>query len=163
MHKIYKIGENKMKLDARELVQDLPDDVDVQKLLNILANIPENKFESMTTYMLVYKEIIGNTLCKKYCNWLIDNMHHGNEHGRKWTVEQTNKFAYKNSIRFNSKYTEYEFNAAFHLMYYNYHSIFSKSGKSEKNILAKMADCYLTDENASKGKLLNYFFFVAKD
>ncbi|MCQ2242039.1 hypothetical protein [Treponema sp.] len=152
-----------MKLDVRELIEDLPEDVDYKKVISILAKAADCNFDSVTTFMLVYKEVMGDTLCKKYCNWMVDNMHHGTEHGRKWTVEQTNELARKNSIDFGSDYTEFEFNAVVHMMYYDYHSDVKDSGISGESIFAKMADSYLTDEDAPKGRLLNHFFFIVRE
>ena len=152
-----------MKLDIRELIDDLPEDVDLKKLINVMAKASDCNFDPTTTYMLVYKEVMGNTLCKKFCNWLVDNMHHGSDHGRKWTIEHTNELARKNSIDFGADYTEHEFNAAVHMMYYDYHADIKDSGVSNENIYAKMADSYLTDEDSPKGRLVNHFFFVVRD
>lgn len=151
-----------MKLDVRELIEDLPEDVDYKKVISILAKAADCNFDSVTTFMLVYKEVMGDTLCKKYCNHLVDLMHHGAEHGRKWTVEQTNELARKNNIDFGSDYTEYEFNTVVHMMYYDYHVDLKDSGLSGESVFAKMADSYLTDEDAPKGRLLNHFFFVVR-
>jgi hypothetical protein len=152
-----------MKLNVRELIEELPEDADQKKIISILARAADCDIDATTTFMLVYREVMGDTLCKKYCNYLVESMHCGTEHGRKWTVEQTNELARKNSIDFGSDYTEYEFNAVVHMMYYDYHGDVKDSGVSGESIFAKMADSYLTDEDAPKGKLLNHFFFLVRE
>lgn len=151
-----------MKFDVRELIEDLPEDVDQKKVIMLLAKSADCEWDAATTYMLLYKEIMGDTLCKRYCDWLVEMMKHGTEHGRKWTIEQTNELARKNNIDFGSDYTQFEFNAVVHMMYYDYYADLKDSGVSGESIFAKMADSYLTDEDAPKGKLVNYFFFIVR-
>lgn len=153
-----------MEFDITALVnKGIEYGADSSKLVTLLAKAVKNEWDIFTTFMLLYKEIFGRTLCKEFCNVLVDNMHHGTNHGRKWTVEQTNELAKKNDIEFGSDYTEFEFNAAVHMMWYDYHEDLKESGVNSDNIYAKFADSYLSDEDSPKGKLVNYFFFVFRN
>ena len=40
--------------------------------------------------------------------------------------------------------------------------VFTLLKKNGESVFAKMADSYLTDEDAPKGRLLNHFFFVVR-
>lgn len=138
----------------------MENDIDPKKMIDSLLKARKFNLSDFEIYKELYKEIYGRTLCKEFCSEMVNCMHHNGEHGRKWTVEQTNELAKRNGIEFNSDYTEYEFNVVVHSMYYDYKNDLKDSGISSENILAKMADSYLTDEDAPDGKLVNYFFFV---
>lgn len=151
-----------MVLDINNLI-DKAEGSDMKPIIRILSKAIAKEWDSITTFMLVYKEIFGHTLCKDFCEQLVDYMHDvSGMKGQKWSIEQTNELARKNSIEFGNDYTEYEFNAVVHMMYYDYHEDIKESGVSSDNIYAKMADSYLTDPDAPKGKLVNQFFFIAR-
>lgn len=153
-----------MTLNIKELIEHgIEKGIDNKKMLMTLAKSTSGEMDPITAYMLLYEDVYGKTLCPKFCNWLVEHMNNGAEHGRKWTIEQTNELARKNSIEFGDDYTDSEFNTVVHMMYYDYSSDIKESGISSDNIYGKMADSYFTDPDAPKGKLVNHFFFVIRD
>lgn len=151
-----------MNLDLFELLEDgINDGVSQRKMLMLMADATRHKLDEMATYRKLYHEVYGHTLRPCMCSDMVDNMTNGIEHGRKWSVDQTNDLAKRAGITFDGEYTEHEFNTVVHMMYYDYAKDLKESGVSGDIIFAKMADSYLTDKDAPKGKLVNYFFFVA--
>lgn len=150
-----------MKLDIFELIEDgINDGVNQKKMLMLMAHATRHKMDETATYKKLYKEVYGCTLRPCMCSDMVDAMSNGVESGRKWTVDQTNDLAKRTAIDFGADYTEHEFNAVVHMMYYDYAKDLKESGINNDAIFAKMADSYLTDIDAPKGKLVNYFFFV---
>lgn len=151
-----------MKLDIFELLEDgINDGVSQKRMLMLMADATRHHMDEGATYKKLYREVYGCTLRPCMCSELVDSMTNGIEKGRKWTVDQTNELAKRTSIEFGEDYTEHEFNAVVHMMYYDYAKDLKESGVSGEAILAKMADSYLTDKDAPRGKLVNHFFFVA--
>lgn len=140
--------------------------IDSNKILTILTNDIDEKKTHMETFEHIYKEIHGLHLCDKYCIKMVDDMFNEVEKGQKWTIEQTNEIARKINITFSSSpndYTQHEFWATMHMMYYDYNSSLKESGIEDINLFGKMADSYLDDPDAPSGKLMNYFFFLQKN
>lgn len=151
-----------MKLDIFELIEDgFNDGVKDKRMSMLLAEAIRHKRDEISTYKKLYGEVYGTTLRPCLCADMVDNMTNSIERGRKWTVDQTNELAKRTSITFDSDYTEHEFNAVVHMMYYDYAKDLKESGVSGDAIFAKLADSYLMDKDAPKGKLVNYYFFLA--
>lgn len=154
-------------LSIKHLVEaGMKDGKDTQKMLGILAEDIDCGHSKTDTYEKLYEEVYGHHLCEKFCKEMVANMHSANGKGEKWTIAETNEAARKVDITFSSKdddYTEYEFWTAMHMMYHDYANVFAESKiEADPVLYAKLADAYLADEDAPKGKLSSYFFFVKK-
>ena len=152
-----------MNFELYDLIDyGINENVSPKDMLMILAKANKCGWGEFETYRKLYTHIYGHTLCKRMCAEFTEHMRNESEAGWKWTIEQTNELARKNNISFGNDYTEYEFNTVVHMMYYDYSKDMKESGITNENIYAKMADSYLTDIDAPKGKLVDYFFFVMK-
>jgi len=49
-----------------------------------------------------------------------------------------------------------------HMEYYDKSEALEESGINDPLLIGKFADSYLDDPDAPDGKLVNYFFFIAK-
>ena len=146
------------------IMAGINDGKDKTKLLNILAESIDEENSKIKTFEKLYYEVYETKLCDSYCVKLVEEMHHDGITGKKWTIDQTNDVARKLGISFSSDtYSQYEFWAVMHMMYYDYHKTLEESGISDASIYGKLADDYLDDEDAPKGKLVNYFFFVEQN
>lgn len=151
--------------EIKELIMaGINDGKDKSKLLNILAESIDEEKSKIKTFEKLYYEVYAHKLCDSYCVKLVEEMHHGSESGKKWTLDQTNDVARKLGITFSTDtYSQYEFWAVMHMMYYDYHNTLEESGISDPATFGKMADDFLDDEDAPKGKLVNYFFFIEQN
>ena len=151
--------------EIKELIlAGINDGKDKTKLLNILAESIDEENSKIKTFEKLYYEVYENKLCDSFCIKMVEEMHHDNESGKKWSIDQTNEIARKIGISFSSdSYSQYEFWAVMHMMYYDYHTSIEESGINEPSIYGKLADDYLDDEDSPKGKLVNYFFFVEQN
>lgn len=149
--------------DIKEIIESgINDGIDKTKLLTIIADSIDDGNSKVQTYEKLYYEIYGDTLCDMFCMKLVDNMHNDMEHGRKWTIEQTNDIARKIGITFNSDdYSHYEFWAAMHKEYYCHGNSLKESNIDDPSLFGKFADDYLSSD--PKGKLVKYFFWIEKN
>lgn len=153
--------------DIEELIErGINKGIDPYRMSKILAGAIEDNKDKIEIFECLYKEVYGNHLCDRYCMKLVECMNHNGEHGKKWTLDQTNDIARKIGISFNESeddYTQYEFWTAMHMIYYDYGSVLAESGINDNLLVGKMADAYIDDEDSPKGKLVNKFFFVFKN
>lgn len=156
-----------MTLNIKKLIEaGIKDGKDTEKMLQTVATKIDSENSRVEIFEGLYKDIYGNHLCDDFCVEMVAHMKHGNEGGQKWTLEETNSAARKVDITFSGKeedYTEREFWAAMHMMYYDYGNVLTESGvQADASLYAKLADAYLADEDAPEGKLSDYFFFTMK-
>lgn len=157
-----------MNLNLKKLIEtSIKDEKNSEKILKIIASKIDMEDSRTELFEELYTNIYGTHLCDDFCIDLVNLMHHDSEKGQKWTLEETNEIAKKVDISFSGKeedYTEREFWAAMHMMYYDYKNVFLESHiEIEPVLFAKLADSYLADEDAPLGKLSNYFFFLIKN
>jgi|GEM_PF-2112827 len=148
-----------------ELLDKAKDKIDVSKLFLLAAAEIDKEKTKDEIFATLYKEIYANHLCDSLCCKMVEHMFKDNEKGKKWTIEQTNDIARKIGVTFSSStddYTQYEFWCVMHMMYYDYSDVLRESGLVDPSVFGKLADAYLSDIDAPKGKLVNYFFFVHK-
>lgn len=146
-----------------ELLNKVKDHSDYEKLLILTASEIDKDKTKEEIFTMLYTEIYGDHLCDSLCCKMVEHMYKENEKGKKWTLEQTNDVARKIGVTFSGStddYTQYEFWCVMHMMYYDYSDVLKESGIIDPSIFGKMADAYLSDIDAPKGKLVNYFFFV---
>lgn len=156
-----------MNFNLKHLIESgIKDGKNTEKILHILADKIDSDNSKIEIFEELYKEIYGKHLCDSFCVELVKNLKNNSENGQKWTLEETNETARKVDITFSGKeedYTNYEFWAAMHKMYYQYGTVFAESHIEADAILyAKMADTYLTDCRGFTGELTDSFFFTAK-
>ena len=151
-------------MDIKKLIEKgLSDGVSEKKLAHLLAECIDAGCTKLETFESIYKEVYGTTLCDSFCIKLVDGMYDRDGRGKRWTLDQTNDIARKLGISFSdNEYTQYEFWATMHMMYYDYSLSLVESNVTDPIIYGKLADNYLDDMDAPKGKLANYFFFVEK-
>lgn len=151
-------------MDIKKLIENgIDDGVNEKKLLLLLADCINSECTKLESFERIYKEVYGSTLCDTFCIKLVDGMFDRDGKGKRWTLDQTNDIARKLGISFSdNEYTQYEFWAAMHMMYYDYSLSLVESNVTDPIIYGKLADNYLDDMDAPKGKLANYFFFVEK-
>lgn len=147
--------------EIKELIETgIEEGKDPKHLLKILSESIDSGASHVATYESVYDEVFGHHLCDKYCMKLVDLI------GKKWTVDQTNDVARKINVTFASDeddYTQYEFNAAMHIVYHMYNDVLSESGMTDPTLFGKMADAYLDGKISNKGELVNFFFNIEKN
>lgn len=156
-----------MKFNLKQLIETgIKDGKNTEKMLHILADKIDSEGTKAEIFEELYADVYGSHLCDNFCVEMVEQMKHGEECGQKWTLEETNAAARKVDITFSGKeedYTEREFWAAMHMMYYDYATVLAESHVEADTVLfAKLADAYLADEDAPAGKLANHFFFVEK-
>ena len=139
----------------------------VDEMLEFIVSHLDKGEDSFEIYTELYKKIYKHHLCNTFCLRFVDEMYNSKEKGKKWTLDQTNDIARKIGISFSNNdddYTQYEFYAVIHMMYYDYSEVFDEHGISNDVILyGKLADAYLDDIDSYKGKLVDYYFFVEKN
>lgn len=149
--------------NIKELIETgIKDGKDTNLLLNILAESVENEENKIEAFEKIYYIIYKDKLCDRFCSKMVDAMFNENEKGRKWTIDETNNVARKIGVVFNDDYSQAEFNAVMHMMWYDYSIPLTESGITDLSVYGKMADAYLDDADSPKGRLVNHFFFVEK-
>lgn len=152
--------------DIKELIETgINDGIDEKKMLMILARELKEDSDFSDVYETLYKEIYGSHLCEKFCKKLVEGMYNSaGEKGCKFSLDQVIDSARRVGITFSGSeedYTEHELWVAANMMYYDYGSDIKEAGlPPEINLFVSMADSYLDDIDAPKGKLMDYFFFV---
>lgn len=151
-----------MMLDIEILADDAmrEEGVDRKKVMAILAKGLRNKMPEVDVYEEVYREVYGDELTPEKCDQLIDMLYQGEEHGAKWSLEDTNNVASKLDIRFEQMpFTPEMFRAAMHIQYYDCAVPLKECGKDMSNTdWGRMAKFYFMAEDEDGSRLVDYYF-----
>lgn len=149
-------------LDIEILADDAmrEEGVDRKKVMAILAKGLRNKLPEIDVYEEVYREVYGDELTPEKCDELIAMLYQGDEHGAKWTLEDTNNVASKLDIRFDSvKFTPEMFRTAIHIQYYDCAVPLKESGKDmSATDWGRMGKFYFTADDEEGSRLVDYYF-----
>lgn len=150
--------------ELKELIESgLRKGKNAQDLLSIISDNIDNEENKLDMYENLYTQIHGHHLCDDFCSKFVDMMCNETEHGKKWTLDQTNEIARKIGVSFDDEYTQYEFWCVMHMMYYKYSEVLMESGMVDAALYGKMADAYFMAKFMPKGHLVTDFFFIERN
>ena len=147
---IEKILETNNASKEEELIHVL------SKALKTLKVHDEEEYEDISCklYEILYGEVLNDELCEYWVSCMINKDGTVGEH---WSVEDTNQVAKQLGIKLDTV-TPYEWYATMNMVYSDYYG----SVPNEISTYAKIANDFLQDEDAKKGKLYRYYKCIVK-